>query len=253
MLGHPCAIQTRNGLVRGIFATLSGHVTPPELRDKKDLAWGDIFVDIGATSAEEAQARGIRIGDGVVWTPETQELGHFVVGKAMDDRVALAIMTALVERLDPSDLQYELYLGSTVQEEIGLVGAYSLERDHRYDLAIAIDVGLAGDVPGVDQREMTCRLGGGPILLHHDGRVHYDRKITQQLDDIARDVGIPVQDAVFPRYSSDGYALIQMGVPTACLAFPCRYTHSPYEMVSASDVEQCTELVREFVTRPPVG
>lgn len=253
LFGQPCLIQTDKGLVDGVFATISGHVTPPELREKKELGWGDFFVDIGASSAAEAAEWGVRIGDAIIWNPPTRRLGHYIVGKAMDDRAALAIMTDLLERLDPGQLQYELYLASTVQEELGLVGAYSLERDERFDLAIAVDVGLAGDVPGVDTKEMNCRLGGGPILVHHDGTVHYDRRLTRVLSQVAKEAGIPIQDAVFPRYSSDGHALIKAGVPTALVAFATRYTHSPYEMLHEGDLEQCVDLLLGFVTRPVNG
>ncbi|NLE75430.1 MAG: M42 family metallopeptidase [Chloroflexi bacterium] len=251
-LGHPAVIQTDKGLVEGIFAALSGHVTPPDLRDKPDLRWGDFFVDIGAKSRSEAQEWGVRVGDGVIWNPTTRRLGHYIVGKAMDDRAALAIMTALLERLDPAELKYDLYLASTVQEELGLVGAYSLERDVRFDLGIAVDVGLASDVPGVDVRELNVVLGGGPILVHHDQGVHYDRKLTRALGQVAGEVGIPVQDAVFPRYGSDGQAMIQGGLPAALLAFPTRYTHSPYEMLHERDLEQCVDLLHAFLVRPPV-
>ena len=130
------------------------------------------------------------------------------------------------------------------------MGAYSLERDERFDLAIAVDVGLAGDVPGVDKREMSCRLGGGPILVHHDGTVHYDRRLTRSLSQVAAQAAIPIQDAVFPRYSSDGHALIKAGVPTALVAFATRYTHSPYEMLHEGDLKQCVDLLLKFVTQP---
>jgi len=250
LLGQPCGIQTDQGLVLGVFAALSGHVTPPELREKSALGWGDFWVDIGATSAAEAAEWGVKVGDGVIWMPTTRKLGHYIVGKAMDDRAGLAILTGLLESLNPQELQYELWLASTVQEEIGLVGAHSLARDVCFDLAIAVDVGLAGDVPGVDTREMTALLGGGPTLVHHDSVVHYDRKLTRKLAQIAAAHQIPIQDAVFPRYASDGHALIMSGVPTAVLAFATRYTHSPYEMLHERDVQQCVQLLRAFVTVP---
>ncbi|NLE77288.1 MAG: M42 family peptidase [Chloroflexi bacterium] len=253
LIGHPCVIQTRQGLVHGVYAAISGHIAPAELRNKPEMTWSDVFVDIGAASAPEVAEQGVCVGDTVVWNPPTRQVGRYIVGKAMDDRAALAIMTALLERIDPARLCYDLYLGSTVQEEMGLVGAHSLERDGRFDLAVSLDVGLAGDVPGVDHRELTARLGGGPILVHHDGRVHYDRELSGQLKDLAAKVGIPLQDAVFPRYSSDGHALIMLGVPTALIAFATRYTHSPFEMCAQRDLEQCVDLLEAFVTRPSPG
>jgi endoglucanase len=249
ILGQSCVIQSDEGLIDGVFAALSGHVTPPELKEKEHLGWSDFFVDVGAASRDEVVEQGVRIGDAVIWNPPTRRLGRYIVGKAMDDRAGLGIMTALLERLDRNELKYELYLASTVQEELGLVGAYSLERDQRFDMAIALDVGLSGDLPGVDEKEMRCRLGGGPILVHHDGTVHYDRKITRQLTKVAEEADIPIQDAVFARYSSDGHALIKAGLPTALVAFATRYTHSPFEMLDEGDLERCVDLLESYVTR----
>lgn len=247
--GHPCLIQTEKGDVPGFFATVTGHVTPVVMREKAALDWGDIWVDIGATSAAEAEEWGVQIGDGVVWSPPTRRVGHYIVGKAMDDRAGLAIMTELLERLDPSELQVDLYLASTVQEEVGKIGAYSLERAVQFDLAIALDIGLTGDIPGIDRKEIATRLGGGPMLVHHDS-VHYDRRLTRYLAQLAAEVGIAVQHAVFGQYSSDGAALIQLGVPSALLGFATRYTHSPYEMLAKEDLEQCVQLLHAFLKRP---
>lgn len=247
--GHPCLIQTDKGDVPGFFATVSGHVTPAELRDKPALGWNDMWVDVGARSAEEVAEWGIQIGDGIVWAPPTRRVGHHITGKAMDDRAALAIMTQLLGRLDPALLHYDLYFASTVQEEVGKIGAYSLDRDVRFELAIALDIGLAGDTPRVDPTEISTRLGGGPILVHHDG-LHYDRRLTRYLAQIAGAIGIRVQHAIFRQYSSDGAALIQLGVPAALLAFATRYTHSPYETVAEEDLIQCVDLLEAFLLRP---
>jgi len=248
--GHPCLIQTEKGPVEGFFATVSGHVTPAELREKPALGWNDMWVDIGATSAAEVEALGVQIGDGIVWNPPTRRVGRYITGKAMDDRAGLAIMTALLERLDPALLRYDLYFASTVQEEVGKIGAYSLERDVRFDMAIALDIGLAGDTPRVDPTELSTRLGDGPILVHHDG-LHYDRRLTRRLAQVATDAGIPIQHAIFRQYSSDGAALIQFGVPSALLAFATRYTHSPYETVAEEDLVWCVDLLQVFLQQGP--
>ena len=250
MLGHKCVIQTYTELVEGVFATVVGHVEPPDRHERAGIGWGDFFVDIGAKSAAEVAEAGVQIGDGVVWTPETRRLRNYLVGKAMDDRAGLAIITTLLEKIgnkSTEQYQYELYVASTVQEELGLVGAHSLQNQFEFGMAIAIDVGLAGDVPGVDSKEINCVLGKGPIVVRHDGTVHYDRNISRQMADSAKRRDIEVQFAVFPRYSSDGMAFIQHGLPTGLLAFPARYTHSPYEMVAKNDLINCVSLLEEFI------
>ena len=78
----------------------------------------------------------------------------------MDDRAALAIATEAGRRLaGRDDLAYEVWLASTIQEENGLIGAASLQDEETFDLGIALDVGLTGDIPGVDERDFPCKLG----------------------------------------------------------------------------------------------
>jgi len=250
LLGQPALIQTDAGTVDGTFAAISGHVAPVALREKAVLDWDDVFVDVGLSSRESAAAAQICVGDPVIWNPPTRRVGDLVVGKAMDDRAALAVMTELLPRLNLDDLNYDLYFASTIQEEMGLVGASALERHQAFDLAVAFDVGLAGDVPGVSSRDMPVELGCGPILVHHDLSVHYDRELTKALSTAAQGAGIPVQDAVFARYSSDGAEFIRLGIPTALLAFPTRYTHSPFETIHEADLEQCAALLQAFLTSP---
>lgn len=250
LVGQPALIQTDTGNAHGVFAAISGHVASPLLRDKAILDWNDVFVDIGVSSADQAMERGIHIGDSVIWNPVTRRLGNLITGKAMDDRAALAIMTELLSRLKKDKLKYNVFFASTVQEEMGLVGAESLERNRAFDFAVALDVGLAGDVPGVQRKDMPIQLGDGPILVHHDMSVHYDRYLTKAISVCAEAAEIPIQHAIFPHYSSDGAALIKLGIPTALLAFATRYTHSPFETLNESDLNQCVVLLQKFLETP---
>jgi endoglucanase len=190
---------------------------------------------------------GVNVGDAVIWNPRTRRIGSLICGKAIDDRAGLAVMTELLKQLDVAKLQYDLYFASTVQEEMGLLGATSLGRKVAFDLAIAIDVGLSGDIPLVDEKEMPVRLSAGPILVYHDYGVDYDRRLTRALSEVAREANIPVQHAVFQRYSSDGKELTKLGIRTALVAFPARYTHSPFETVHERDLIQTVELLHKFL------
>jgi endoglucanase len=141
-----------------------------------------------------------------------------------------------------------VWIASTVQEEIRMLGAGSL-RD--FDLGIAVDVGLVGDIPGVSRLEMPAALGGGPILVHKDSGVRYDKDLTFALARVAADEGIAVQHAAFQSYFSDGSAMINNGIPTALVCFPARYTHSPVETVREQDLEDTVRLLVAFLSRAP--
>ena len=250
-VGQPALVLGRGEHVEGVFATITGHILNAAQRQKDALEYDDLFVDIGASSRDEVLARGIHIGAGVIWNPPVRRLGTRIYGKAIDDRISLAIMTLLLEQVDPADLRYDLYFAATVQEEIGLAGAMSLRADVDADLAIALDNGLVGDIPTVSEREMPTVLGGGPTLVHKDHHVHYDYNLIWKLADLAERSGIPVQHAIYQQFGSDGAALIRQGIPAALIAPSTRYTHSAFEMIDERDFDHTLALLKAFVTTAP--
>jgi endoglucanase len=250
-VNQPALVVTSGEPVPGVFATASGHVVGGRNSQKDQFEWNDWVVAVGARSRAEAEALGIGPGARVIWNPETRRIGHNNTGKAMDDRAALAIATAAGERLaERADLPYEVWLASTVQEENGLLGASSLADECRFDYAIALDVGLTGDIPGPDARDFPSKLGAGPIVVYQDASVHYSRRLSDALLDVARCENIPVQRAVFQNYGSDGSELMRRGIDTALLTYPTRYTHSPIETVDEADLEHAVELLVAFASRP---
>lgn len=248
-LSQPALVMTSQGFVTGIFATASGHVVPHS-EPNRTPKWNDWFIDIGVSSRKDAEDLGIGPGDHVIWNPATQRLRNgLITGKAMDDRAALAIATLAGERLaNRSDLAYEVWLVSTIQEENGLIGAQSVYDELEIDLCINLDVGLTGDVPGVDPKDFPSKMGGGPIVVYMDGSAHYSRTLSDQLVRTAQEKQIPVQRAVFQQYGSDAAALLKRGVDVSLLAYPTRYTHSPIETVDEADVERCVDLIVAFAT-----
>lgn len=249
-VGQPALVLGRHHRVPGLFATVTGHILTTRAQEPARLATNDLFVDVGAASKIEAEALGVHVGAGVIWNPPARRLGHRLFGKAIDDRVALALMTHVLAEIDRDALTYDLSIAATVQEEIGLVGATSLATPNDYDLAIAIDNGPIGDYPGVDDREMPVKLGNGPTLVYKDGWAHYDRRIINQLFAVANAHGIAVQDSTYPGFGSDGAALFRAGIPTALLGISTRYTHSAFEMADDRDVEGALALLKAFLTTP---
>jgi endoglucanase len=122
-----------------------------------------------------------------------------------------------------------------------------LAAHHDFDAAIALEIGLAGDVPGVAEDMMPIRLGAGPILVHKDALVHYDHRITRALEKSAADAGIPIQHAVFGSFGSDGAAFMKADIPAALVAFPARYTHTPFETAHLGDMEAMVDWLCAFI------
>jgi endoglucanase len=169
--------------------------------------------------------------------------GKFIYGKAIDARVGLFIATEVARRVDKGKLKYDLYLGSSVQEENGLLGAVSLARHTNFAQAISIEVGLAGDIPLVDSREMPIALGKGPVLVYRDGSVHHDRHLTERLADLAEARGIPYQFGAYLQFGNNAREFVAAGIPSVMITPPTRYTHSPFEMCHEDDVENAIRLL----------
>jgi endoglucanase len=248
-MGQPALVIGRDALVEGVFATLTGHILSVDQRHKLALDWNDLFVDVYRAGRADVLAAGIQIGDRIVWNPPTRRFGSYYVGKAMDNRVALALIDALLPMLDRDRLAFDLYVGSTVMEESGLYGAESINRDIDCEYAIALDTGLSGDVPGVDQRDVSTRLGGGPTLIHKD-LYGYNFRLNNHIVDAAHSGGIPLQHAVHGIYGTDSGALIRRGVAASAIGVPTRYTHSPFETLHADDLDSTLKLLLALLYRP---
>ena len=115
-------------------------------------------------------------------------------------------MSALAGR---HDLAYEVWLVSTIQEENGLIGAQSVVDEIDLDLCINLDVGLTGDIPGVDARDFPSNSAQDRSWFIRMAAPHYSRKLSDRLVELRGQHGIPVQRAIFQQYGSDAAALLK--------------------------------------------
>ena len=245
-IGQQVKIMARGGSLPGVIATTTGHVASLTLPEPGELTWNDFWVDTGLSRAELLD-RGVTPGTRVIWDTETQQFGRNVVGKALDDRVLLAVITEVARRVPVAARTCDLTLVCSVQEEIGLIGASALGSQNAFDAAVVLEIGLAGDIPGVQERDMPLRLGAGPVLVHKDALVHYDHALTARLERVAAQAEIPIQHAIFGSFGSDGAALMKADIPAVLVAFPTRYTHSPFETANLDDIEALTAWMCAFV------
>jgi endoglucanase len=246
-IGHPAVVITRDGrAVHGTFATATGHVA-------SDAAFGATnatthphwWIDVGCSRAEELLERGIHLGAPVICAAPARRVGHHLIGKAMDDRALLAAITALIER--PSFVpRHDLWIAATVQEEISSTGAASLGPALAPDVSLVLDVAPCGKLPGQPADRFPVALGHGPVLVHKDVSMVYDREIGRELWAAAQSAGRRLQDGVFRAYLTDGREMVRSGAKTALLALPCRYTHSSFETIDIEDLEALIDILAEW-------
>jgi endoglucanase len=211
-----------------------------KLDDIKDLKLNKMYIDIGVTSREEAEGK-VGIGDSAVYHREFTLQGQRVVAKSLDNRISCAILIEVARRLENSP--HEVYLVFTAQEEVGLRGArtaaYALDPDY----GIAVDVTATGDTP--EAPRMAVSLGKGAAIKVKDSSVVSHPLVKNLLVNTAEAQGIPYQMEVLERGGTDAGSihLTRSGIPTGAVSIPCRYIHTPSEMVDLGDVENCIQLL----------
>ncbi|ABM80991.1 Endoglucanase M [Hyperthermus butylicus DSM 5456] len=252
--GQRVRILTDNGtLVRGVIGIKPPHLMKQEERSQV-IPLDKLFVDIGASSREEVEKLGIRIGSPVDLDRETIRLvGDRVTGKAFDDRVGVAVLIKAFKEFNPAE--QTVYLVIATQEEVGLKGARVAAQKIQPEAAIAVDVTTANDVPGVEAKDRVAEVGKGPALTVADGRnasgLIAHPKLLKLLMETAKAEGIPYQLFILPGGTTDAtaIALAGEGVPSAVVSVPTRYIHSPVELLSLRDAVYAAKLVAAATSR----
>jgi len=239
--------------VKGMIGTAPPHILRPEDRDKP-FKLDDLFVDIGASTADEVAALGIRTGSPAVIAYPFEQLNERVVmAKAIDDRAGCGVLIRVLEALAETELDITLVANFAVQEEVGLRGAGTAAYQIDPDLALAIEGSIAADVPGIPPARQPMRQGRGPAISVLDSTMIPTARMVNALTSIANDAGIPWQYKVPAPGGTDAGAIHRnrAGVLSGVVSIPCRYIHSPYAVMRLEDFENTARLVTEFVRRGP--
>ena len=253
MVGQRWVILTQKGPVHGITGMKTVHVMTPEERTagfKRD----DMFLDVGAKNKEHAEVLlGIRPGDPIAPDSKFEALNgsDYLLGKAWDDRIGLAIMIEVMRSIQESPIQGTLFAVSTVQEEVGLRGAKTSSFLVNPDIGINIESGVAADYPGITQDEAQERLGNGPGIFLHDTTMLPNLKLRDLVIDVSEENNIPLQFEVLAGYGEDGAEMQRAfgGAPVVNISVPVRYLHTHNGIIHRRDIDQAAQLVAKLVQR----
>jgi len=241
------------GPVLAVSGLRTLHVTPA---DERNQVWPleQIFLDVGARSAEEVEAMGIRPGDPVApWSPFTVMPNGRYAAKAWDDRVGIAVMLEAARRISEGEIQTpnRIIWVATVQEEIGLRGAQTSVHIADPDLGISIEAGVSADYPGARPEQAQERLGNGPGMFLLDSSMIPNTKLRDFFFDVAEEEGIPLQGDVLTGYGEDGAEIqrYDTGRPSVNITVPTRYLHSHSGIIQRSDFDQAVDLLIAVLSR----
>lgn len=200
-----------------------------------------MFIDIGASSKEEAEKM-VSPGDVAVYAPDVFDLGaDMIAGPAMDNRVGCAVLIGMLMAL--KERNNEVVAVFTTQEEVGLRGATAAAYDVNPDMGIALDVTVSGDTPG--GAKVAMKVGDGPCVKIMDRSLVCSPKVVSLMEEAAARAGVKYQREVLTAGGTDAGAiqLTRGGVHAGVLSIACRYVHSACEVVSIPDMENGARLL----------
>jgi putative aminopeptidase FrvX len=263
LLGQRVKVMSRKGLLAGIISC-----KPPHLMDaeemKKVVTKDKMFIDIGAANLKEAQEMGVRLGDAVVPDSRFSTLTKtsfkdgkrkgkrtLAFGKAFDNRYGAFVAAEVMRVLHEDKVSHpNIVIGATtVQEEVGLRGAKTVAASVQPDVAIVLDVDIAGDVPGIDPLQAPAKMGEGVAITVFDSSMIPNQPLKELVIDICEKKRIPYQLAYTFGGGTDGGMIhtSNMGVPSLALGAPTRHIHSHVGVLDLKDLGDSVRLTVEIV------
>lgn len=240
------SIMTRHGLVPGVIGRKAIHLMDDD--DKKKVPKiHDLYVDIGATSKEDA-LKLVAFGDAGVFVQPYLELANDrAVSMAFDNKMGTWIVTEVLRLLHQRPFEACVIGVSTVQEEIGLRGAHTSAFSSEAEVGIALDVAHGTDTPGIEKKKAgDFKVGGGPMISRG---ANINPRIFELLVATAETEAIPFQIASAARGTGTDANAMQLargGMATGLLSVPLRYMHTPNELLALEDLENTARLLAAF-------
>jgi endoglucanase len=246
LVAQRVVVHTRSGQqLRGVLTPASKPIHM--LGDEKPVApkLEEFYVDLGMP-AEQVREH-VSLGDSITMDRTCEQVGDCVIGKAMDDRSGVFTMIEALRRLGKHAAT--VVAVATVQEEVGLRGATTSAYQVKPGIAIALDVTLAMDTPGMPSAEAVTHLGDGAAIKVFDSSFIPNFKLVEHMRAVAERNAIPHQLEVLSRGGTDAGAMqrARAGAAAITLSIPTRYIHTVNEMVNLADLDATITLLARFL------
>ncbi len=251
LLAHQVHVYPQDDLNRrltGVIASVPPHLMTPEMRGKVTTI-DQMLVDIGVTSKEEAMEKGVLPGDMVVVAGVFEELANpnRLLAKSWDNRYGCIMGVELLEALKDVELPYDLYIGATVQEEVGVRGAQTAAQMIQPDLAIVLDASPANDATG-DQQAFG-QLGEGGLIRIIDSNMIPNQAFIAHAKSIFESLQLKYQ--YYLSYGGTDAGSIHKacsGVPTLTACLPARYIHTSGTIIDLRDYQAVYGMLLALLT-----
>ena len=234
--------------ILGVMGSKPVHLMTPEEKNRMPQI-RDYFIDTGYPAEQVKKL--VDIGDPITRERELVKMGDCINGKSLDNRISVYILIEVLKALKGKDLPYDFYAAFTVQEEVGLRGAFNAAGHIDPDFGIGLDVTIAFDTPGAMPFEMVTRLGKGTAIKILDGSIICDSRMISFMKSTASKHSIPYQMEILPAGGTDTGALQRQGSKgsiAGAISIPLRHVHQSIEMAHEGDIRSSIDLLVASLT-----
>ncbi|MEG1995893.1 MAG: M20/M25/M40 family metallo-hydrolase [Oscillospiraceae bacterium] len=237
-------IHSKKGDVIGVVGSKPPHLEKDEDKDKISTV-DEIFIDIGMSKSKAEEC--VKPGDRVTINAKfTTLLNGRIATKALDDRAGVVAILQTLKLLENKDLDCNLVVLFSSQEETGLAGATISSFKLEPDIALAVDVSFAYTSDAIEHK--CGKMGKGAMIGISPA---LNKNISDCLINIAKNKDIPYQLEVMgggeTGTNADAITLSKNGVKTGVVSIPLKYMHTPVESIDTADIESCARLLSEFL------
>ena len=255
LCGRNVTVGNERERVTGVIASKAIHHQTAEERAKITDP-DDMYIDIGATSREEAEKH-VSVGDFGTFYGHIQPFGEdrkYYHAKALDNRAGCAVLLEAMKRLAEGSLQssHRLHFCFTVRGEAGPSGAGMAAELCRPDIAIIIDAATAADLPDVALVSRMAELKKGCVVPFADKNTVYAKALVETALSLAEEKGIAVQVKGNLTGGKDAAEIQKrgMGAEVLALSVPVRYTHTASSVMYGGDMDAVAELLSALLASP---
>ncbi|MEP6646800.1 MAG: M42 family metallopeptidase [Saprospiraceae bacterium] len=234
--------------VPGVMGSKPVHLMTAEEKNKM-VQLRDYFIDVGMPVEQVKEL--VEIGDPITRERELVVMGDCVNGKSLDNRVSVYILIETLKAIKGKEIPFDFYAAFTVQEEVGLRGAFNAAGHIDPDFGIGLDTTIAYDTPGAMPFEMVTRLGKGTAIKIMDASIICDVRMTSYMKSIANKHNIEYQAEILPAGGTDTAALQRQGAKgsiAGAISIPVRHIHQSIEMAHMGDIAGSIDLLTAVIS-----
>lgn len=243
LLGATLKLKTRDG--KETIGTIVAYDEKGNVLDEAK----EVCVDFGFENNEEVTNYGVNYGDRLSFVSmiKSSPNKNRMFSKNWNGRYAPLMGLEILRLVQDMDFDFDLYVGCTVQEQVGFRGIQTATNLAKPDLGIVLDTNKAFDYQQ-DLKEENGALGKGVLINFYDITVLPNRLLLATLKSICEGNNLPYQ-YYYSLEGSDAAWInkLRTGTPTLFVNVPIRNMDTPASVMDVRDYDTAQRALILFL------